>query len=144
MTEEAYVAASFLDARMLGPNPAIQVGRWGEVREATSALPEHCHFIFHVSHAGSTLLSRLVGYHESLFSLREAGDFAESGRSLPVARRTCLRLDCLEIRGPPVRIPEAMVAYVPPSTNGSHQSNQLRQRHGRLSVTASQHAPERF
>ena len=71
MTEEAYVAASFLDARMLGPNPAIQVGRWGEVREATSALPEHCHFIFHISHAGSTLLSRLVGYHESLFSLRE-------------------------------------------------------------------------
>ena len=38
---------------------------------AREGLPERCRFIFHISHVGSTLLSRLLGHHPAPFSLRE-------------------------------------------------------------------------
>jgi hypothetical protein len=66
-----YAAASFLDNRLLTANTKTGWARWTEFREAAEGLPERCHYIFHISHVGSTLLSRLVGQHPSLFSLRE-------------------------------------------------------------------------
>jgi hypothetical protein len=66
-----YAAASFLDARMLAPGTLKATTPWAEIREAAAGLPQRCHFIFHISHVGSTLLSRLLGLHPSLFSLRE-------------------------------------------------------------------------
>jgi hypothetical protein len=44
---------------------------WAAVRNVAAALAQRCHFIFHISHVGSTLLSRLLGHHPALFSLRE-------------------------------------------------------------------------
>jgi len=71
MTEQSYADASFLDSRMLGPDPILEVRHWEEIRDETASLVARCHFIFHISHAGSTLLSRLLGCHPQLFSLRE-------------------------------------------------------------------------
>jgi hypothetical protein len=71
MTQADYAAASFLDGRMLTPGVASAWCPWAEVRRAAVGLSERCHFIFHISHVGSTLLSRLLGHHPSLFSLRE-------------------------------------------------------------------------
>jgi hypothetical protein len=76
-----YAAASFLDARLLTPEMPNAWGPWAELREAAAGLPERCHFIFHISHVGSTLLSRLLGLHPALFSLREPAilrDLAEA------------------------------------------------------------------
>jgi hypothetical protein len=71
MTKDDYDAASFLDKRMLKPGAAGTWRPWGDVCRAAAGLPERCNFIFHISHVGSTLLSRLLGQHPSLFSLRE-------------------------------------------------------------------------
>ncbi len=66
-----YAAASFLDKRLL--RPGIQAGwrSWVTVRQAAKELPARCHYIFHISHVGSTLLARLLGENPALFSLRE-------------------------------------------------------------------------
>jgi len=66
-----YAAASFLDNRLLTANTKTGWAKWPEFRAAAEGLPEQCHYIFHISHVGSTLLSRLVGQHAALFSLRE-------------------------------------------------------------------------
>jgi hypothetical protein len=71
MTEADYAAASFLDARMLPPGTTGAWAPWADVLRAAAGLPVRCHFIFHISHVGSTLLSRLLGQHPSVFSLRE-------------------------------------------------------------------------
>jgi hypothetical protein len=71
MTAADYDGASFLDARMLPPGCPVARMSWDEVREAAAGLPERCHLIFHISHVGSTLLSRLLGQHPAFFSLRE-------------------------------------------------------------------------
>jgi len=71
LTKADYAAASFLDARLLTAEVRSGWGPWPELREAAAGLPERCHFIFHISHVGSTLLSRLLGLHPALFSLRE-------------------------------------------------------------------------
>ena len=71
LAEADYEAASFLDARLGVPDSAGEWRAWAEVRAAAAPLPERCHFIFHASHVGSTLASRLVGAHPALFSLRE-------------------------------------------------------------------------
>ncbi|MDZ4782731.1 MAG: hypothetical protein SGJ19_20990 [Planctomycetia bacterium] len=66
-----YAKASFLDARMLAPSVMGDPIAWEQVQSAAAALPRRCHFIFHISHVGSTLLSRLLGDAPGLFSLRE-------------------------------------------------------------------------
>jgi hypothetical protein len=66
-----YASASFLDSRLMTPNMLTAPVPWADVRAAADRLPVRCHFIFHISHVGSTLLSRLVGHHPALFSLRE-------------------------------------------------------------------------
>src|SRR5262245_31158189 len=71
LTKADYEAASFLDSRLLGPGVASGWGPWSELRDAADGLRVRCHFIFHISHVGSTLLSRLLGQHLALFSLRE-------------------------------------------------------------------------
>jgi hypothetical protein len=73
LTRSDYEKASFLDARILAPDTALQRLSWQEVAAALepSRLEEHCAFIFHIGHVGSTLLARLVGAHPSAFVLRE-------------------------------------------------------------------------
>ena len=71
LTEDDYREASFLDRRMLRPESRTGVVPRELMRPWLAPLPRSCDFIFHVSHAGSTLLSRLLGCHERVFSLRE-------------------------------------------------------------------------
>jgi hypothetical protein len=71
LSANEYAAASFLDDRLLTANTKTGWAKWPEFRDAAAGLPERCHYIFHISHVGSTLLSRLVGQHSALFSLRE-------------------------------------------------------------------------
>lgn len=71
LTREAYDAAAFLDRRILAPETPTAWAPWHAVSEAAAGLTERCHFIFHISHVGSTLLSRLLGSHPEFFSIRE-------------------------------------------------------------------------
>lgn len=71
LTLAEYAAASFLDERLGIPDADGSWCPWDGVSQAIAGLPEQCHFIFHISHVGSTLLSRLLGQHSALFSLRE-------------------------------------------------------------------------
>ena len=68
-----YERASFLDARILSAQTTVQSMPWREVAAAVEAaqLEEHCTYIFHIGHVGSTLLSRLIGSHPGAFGLRE-------------------------------------------------------------------------
>jgi hypothetical protein len=68
-----YEQASFLDARLLTPQTSQRALPWRQLGGAIEAagLDERCGFIFHIGHVGSTLLSRLIGAHEAVFSLRE-------------------------------------------------------------------------
>lgn len=71
LTEEAYRQASFLDRRVLLPTSRTGLVLRSLMRPWLATLPQRCDFIFHVSHAGSTLLSRLLGCHPGVFPLRE-------------------------------------------------------------------------
>jgi hypothetical protein len=73
LTETDYAAASFLDQRALTPQTR---GDWIKLdaldaAAAEAGLREGCGFIFHIGHVGSTLLSRLIGGHPGVLSLRE-------------------------------------------------------------------------
>ena len=67
-----YEQAAFLDGRIASGKPSRQL-RFAELTAAVeeTKLGENCDFIFHLGHVGSTLLSRLLGRHPALFSLRE-------------------------------------------------------------------------
>ncbi len=71
LDERAYAEASFLDGRLIGPGLEGGWTDWAAIGQAADGLPVRAHFIFHVGHVGSTLLSRLMGEHPGLFSLRE-------------------------------------------------------------------------
>ena len=73
LTRGDYARASFLDTRILTPQMASKAIAWSQVAGslATAPLKEHCAFIFHIGHVGSTLLSRLIGAHPGVFALRE-------------------------------------------------------------------------
>ncbi|MBU6172973.1 MAG: hypothetical protein KGQ60_04180 [Planctomycetes bacterium] len=69
--EAEYSQASFLDNRVIHRESV-----WGRVpiallNDIQPYLRPKCDFIFHVSHCGSTLLSRLLGLHRGCFALRE-------------------------------------------------------------------------
>ncbi|HEX3700253.1 MAG TPA: hypothetical protein VHV27_06220 [Phenylobacterium sp.] len=64
-----YEKASFLDERLEAP--AAGEAAFGELAEAMAGRPIACDVIFHLGHVGSTLLSRLLGTHPRVFSLRE-------------------------------------------------------------------------
>lgn len=71
LTAADYRSASFLDVRILQKHPLE--GRFPAATLAAAAerLAPEAHFIFHIGHVGSTLLSRLSGEHPALFALRE-------------------------------------------------------------------------
>lgn len=82
LSRTAYREESFLDERIL---PRLEGGAWVEradMERAASALDGEGDFIFHIGHVGSTLLSRLLGENDRIFSLRE-----------PASLRTLARLD---------------------------------------------------
>lgn len=68
-----YEQASFLDQRIAGAAKPARTLPFAQLAAAvdSAALRETCHFIFHIGHVGSTLLSRLIGRHPALFSVRE-------------------------------------------------------------------------
>lgn len=66
-----YAAASFLDQRLLqGGYPRARVAP-ALLAMAAAALAPCRHYLFHIGHVGSTLLSRLIGAHAGCFALRE-------------------------------------------------------------------------
>ena len=73
LNKSDYERASFLDARLLTPQTSCRALPWSQVAAAINEaqLIERCGFIFHIGHVGSTLLSRLMGAHAGVFSLRE-------------------------------------------------------------------------
>ncbi|MDE2052109.1 MAG: hypothetical protein KGJ72_13935 [Gammaproteobacteria bacterium] len=71
LDEAAYEAASFLDRRVLRSQPAERRCSVESAAIAGARLAPDAHYIFHIGHVGSTLVSRLVGGHEALFSVRE-------------------------------------------------------------------------
>jgi hypothetical protein len=68
-----YEQASFLDARILTPRTERRIVPWPQAIAAVeeARLEEHCAYIFHIGHVGSTLMSRLIGAHSGAFALRE-------------------------------------------------------------------------
>lgn len=71
LDEAAYRAASFLDQRLLHSAPAQALLAAALARRAAAQLTPRLHYLFHIGHVGSTLMSRLIGARESFFSLRE-------------------------------------------------------------------------
>jgi hypothetical protein len=71
LSEEDYRSASFLDNRLLIEKTPRATVSWQELEKASFGLSMNCDFVFHISHVGSTLLSRLLGSHSSFFSVRE-------------------------------------------------------------------------
>ena len=71
LTRADYEKASFLDRRVLGPHTLARTLPWAQLAASSARLEERCHFIFHIGHVGSTLVSRLLGAHTSIFALRE-------------------------------------------------------------------------
>lgn len=73
LSEADYRQASFLDARILGRQSVGRILSWPQLQAAVAAsrLEEGCHFIFHIGHTGSTLLSRLLGGDSRLLGIRE-------------------------------------------------------------------------
>jgi hypothetical protein len=71
LDEAGYRAASFLDRRILQAGILQAVCPTAPVTAAATSLSPRAHYIFHIGHVGSTLVSRLLGEHEELFSVRE-------------------------------------------------------------------------
>ena len=77
LTEDDYRRASFMDQRMLDDankaGHAFKSGNvpWSLLSPWLQEIPVRCDFIFHVSHAGSTLLSRMLGEHPHCLAIRE-------------------------------------------------------------------------
>nr|MCU0720036.1 hypothetical protein [Pirellula sp.] len=77
LSEVDYRRASFMDQRMLDDankaGIAFKSGNvpWSLLSPWLQELPVRCDFIFHISHAGSTLLSRILGEHPHCFAVRE-------------------------------------------------------------------------
>jgi hypothetical protein len=68
-----YTRASFLDERILSPRMLTADVPWPQTAAAIGAagLTERCGYLFHIGHVGSTLVSRLLGLHPQVLSLRE-------------------------------------------------------------------------
>jgi hypothetical protein len=70
--EEEYRKAAFLDERSLRPDRARQAVEWRHVASAFGPPARRdAHYIFHIGHVGSTLISRLLGEIPGFFSVRE-------------------------------------------------------------------------
>jgi hypothetical protein len=86
LDEAQYRAASFLDQRLLVGGMPVESRSWSEVIAAAAGRPARCHFIFHLGHVGSSLLSRWLGEHPALFSLREPAMLRTFARREAAAR----------------------------------------------------------
>lgn len=74
LSEAEFRAASFLDQRVLARGKGGDWLTWPDLwRRAGLADGNRrgCNYIFHISHVGSTLMSRLLGEHRRIFALRE-------------------------------------------------------------------------
>jgi len=71
LDEAAYRSASFLDQRLLGAGHRQASCGVAVLDAAAAHLAAPSHYIFHIGHVGSTLISRLLGAHRSFFALRE-------------------------------------------------------------------------
>ncbi len=71
LDEAAYSAASFLDERLMSAGHPLSTCPLRDLVQAADPLAPRAHYIFHIGHVGSTLLSRLLGTHATLFSVRE-------------------------------------------------------------------------
>ena len=85
LDEAAYREASFLDQRILGCGYEQTTCGLAILQAAAARLAPRSHYIFHTGHVGSTLLSRLIGAHESFFSLREPALLRTISAQLPSA-----------------------------------------------------------
>ncbi len=72
ITEEQLAAASFLDRRIVTPQSRREWISFAEVAaQLDSAGRDDAHYIFHIGHVGSTLVSRLLGCLVEVLALRE-------------------------------------------------------------------------
>jgi hypothetical protein len=71
LEEADYAAASFLDERLLGFGLPVRTVPLSVVAAAAARLAPRAHYLFHVGHVGSTLISRLIGARSAFFALRE-------------------------------------------------------------------------
>lgn len=77
LSEEDYRRASFMDQRMLAEAAKAGISYnsgnvpWNLLSPWARELPIRCDFIFHISHTGSTMLSRILGEHPECLALRE-------------------------------------------------------------------------
>ncbi|GAC1310241.1 MAG: hypothetical protein NVSMB10_17890 [Steroidobacteraceae bacterium] len=71
LSEADYQSASFLDERLLGRGLPQTDCPFAPLERAAATLTQRPHYIFHIGHVGSTLVSRLVGAAPAFFSLRE-------------------------------------------------------------------------
>ena len=71
-SEADFRGASFLDDRSLTPSTPRQIVPWSMVEQAMAgARRDDAHYIFHIGHVGSTLVSRLLGELPAFLALRE-------------------------------------------------------------------------
>jgi hypothetical protein len=71
LDEDGYRVASFLDQRLLKSSPDQVLCPTSTITRAAATLKPGAHYLFHVGHVGSTLLSRLIGEAGAFFSVRE-------------------------------------------------------------------------
>jgi hypothetical protein len=71
LDESGYRAASFLDRRVLQSGAGQALCPASVVGEAAALLAPGAHYLFHIGHVGSTLVSRLLGEHAGFFAVRE-------------------------------------------------------------------------
>jgi hypothetical protein len=71
LDEAAYRAVSFLDRRALQAGIPQEVCPEATVSAAAASLTPRAHYLFHIGHVGSTLVSRLIGECAGFFSIRE-------------------------------------------------------------------------
>ena len=105
--QDDYRSAAFLDRRGLRPDMDAAAVPFSSLAEHTPAEARRdAHWIFHIGHVGSTLVSRLLGELPGVFALREpvvlralpAMDAAAQNERLPVVRALLSRTFAAEQR----------------------------------------------
>ena len=71
MDRGAYRAAGFLDDRMLQSPVNAHILPWTVTGDAPADARQDARWIFHIGHAGSTLIARLLGELDDVLSVRE-------------------------------------------------------------------------
>jgi len=71
LTEADYRTESFLDLRLLARGYEEVFCPTATLVQAAQSLKATPQYIFHIGHAGSTLIARLIGAHEQCLSVRE-------------------------------------------------------------------------